>query len=133
MKYLLDTNACVNFLRDHNSRVGQKLRAVHSAEVVLCAVVKAELYYGVQRSSQPARNRAQLSDFFTNFGSVPFDDLAAETYGRIRVELARAGTPIGPNDLMIAAIALPHRLTLVTHNTDEFGRVAGLTLEDWEA
>jgi tRNA(fMet)-specific endonuclease VapC len=63
---------------------------------------------------------------------LPFDDAAAEAYGRLRAELARRGTPIGPNDLMIAAIALAHDLTLVTHNTAEFSRVSGLRLEDWE-
>ena len=132
MTYLLDTNACVTFLRDHNSRVGQKLRTARHADVVLCAVVKAELYYGVQRSSAPARNLAHLNDFFANLGSLPFDDQAAEACGRMRAELARAGRPIGPNDLLIAAIAVAHNLTLVTHNTGEFSRVAGLTLEDWE-
>ena len=60
------------------------------------------------------------------------DDPAAEAYGRLRAELARRGTPIGPNDLMIAAIALAYALTLVTHNTAEFSRVPGLRLEDWE-
>ncbi len=132
MKYLLDTNACVTFLRDRDSQTGRKLMSVRYADVVLCAVVKAELYYGVQRSSFPARNLVQLNDFFANFGSLPFDDQAAEIYGRLRAELARAGTPIGPNDLMIAAITLAHDLTLVTHNVDEFGRVAGLRFEDWE-
>lgn len=132
MKYLLDTNACVAFLRDRDSVVSQKLRSVRYGDVVLCAVVKAELYYGVQRSSFPARNLAELHDFLTNFGSLPFDDRAAEEYGRLRAELARAGTPIGPNDLMIAAIALVHHLTLVTHNISEFSRVARLVLEDWE-
>lgn len=132
MKYLLDTNACVAFLRNHDSLVSQKLRSIRYSDVVLCAVVKAELYYGVQRSSFPARNLAKLHDFLTNFGSLPFDDRAAEEYGRLRAELARAGMPIGPNDLMIAAIALTHHLTLVTHNISEFSRVAGLALEDWE-
>ena len=58
--------------------------------------------------------------------------ISAPTYGRIRAQLEQAGTPIGPNDMMIAAIALAHGLTLVTHNTREFERVAGLILTDWE-
>ena len=66
------------------------------------------------------------------FDSLPFDDAAAEAYGRLRAELARRGMPIGPNDLMIAAIALAYGFTLVTHNTSEFSRVPGLRLEDWE-
>jgi tRNA(fMet)-specific endonuclease VapC len=65
------------------------------------------------------------------FHSYAFNDSAAERYGRIRTDLAMQGTPIGPNDLMIAAIALANNLTLVTHNTREFARVDGLPLEDW--
>jgi tRNA(fMet)-specific endonuclease VapC len=64
--------------------------------------------------------------------NLPFDDFAAEIYGRIRAELEAAGMLIGPYDMMIAAIALANDLTLVTHNTREFGRVAGLKIEDWE-
>ena len=74
----------------------------------------------------------RLQAFLGAFQSLPFDDAAAEAYGRLRAELARRGTPIGPNDLMIAAIALVHDLTLVTHNTAEFSRVSDLRFEDWE-
>ena len=63
--------------------------------------------------------------------SLPFNDRYAEEYGRIRVELAQTGTLIGPNDLLIAAIARAYNLTLVTHNVEEFSRVNGLHLEDW--
>ena len=77
-------------------------------------------------------NLRLLVTLFRQFESLPFDDTAAETYGRIRTDLAMQGTPIGPNDLMIASIALVHHLILVTHNTREFGRVAGLQLEDWQ-
>jgi tRNA(fMet)-specific endonuclease VapC len=66
------------------------------------------------------------------FISLAFDDVAAEEYGRIRAYLAGLGAPIGPNDLMIASIALGNGLTLVTHNTGEFSRVPGLNLEDWQ-
>ena len=64
--------------------------------------------------------------------SAPFDDAAAEAYGEIRIGLERAGTPIGPNDLCIAAIAKSNGLTLVSHNSSAFGRVQGLQLDDWE-
>ncbi len=63
---------------------------------------------------------------------MPFDDAAAELFGSIKAQLFAAGTPIGPFDMQIAAIALANGLTLVTHNTREFGRVGGLNLEDWE-
>ncbi|WP_445247774.1 PIN domain-containing protein [Microcoleus sp. OTE_8_concoct_300] len=63
---------------------------------------------------------------------LPFDDQSAVIYGQIRAKLAASGTPIGPNDLLIASIALANNLILVTHNTREFSRVEGLRLEDWE-
>jgi tRNA(fMet)-specific endonuclease VapC len=67
------------------------------------------------------------------FVSLRFDDEVALVCGQIRARLASAGTPIGACDLLIAAIALAHNLTLITHNTREFGRVDGLQVEDWEA
>jgi len=132
MIYLLDTNACIQFLNSRNTAVQQHLMALGQEDVVICQIVKAELYYGAYKSSRREANLALLVKFFNQFVSMPFDDAAAETYGRLRAELARRGTPIGPNDLMIAAIAVAQGLTLVTHNTSEFARVPGLVLEDWE-
>ena len=131
MTFLLDTNACIAILRDRGSNVARRLRQEPSGTVALCSVVKAELYYGAYKSQQRAQTLARLDRFIRTFHSYAFDDPAAEAYGRIRADLAAQGTPIGPNDLMIAAIALVNNLILVTHNTREFARVAGLALEDW--
>jgi tRNA(fMet)-specific endonuclease VapC len=95
-------------------------------------ITQLELYYGAYRSAQQSRNLHVLEQFFSQFNTVYLDLAAAKIAGRIRAELASAGTPIGPYDLQIAAIALAHNLTLVTHNTREFIRVEGLQLEDWE-
>ncbi|MFU8807459.1 MAG: type II toxin-antitoxin system VapC family toxin, partial [Bradymonadaceae bacterium] len=84
------------------------------------------------RSSRVAENLDLLRRFFLPFKSVAFDDPCADHCGRVRAELAAQGTPIGPNDLLIAATALAHDLTLVTHNIREFSRVTGLRMEDWE-
>ena len=132
MTYLLDTNTCIRYLNGRAPNVLQRLQALPPAEVRVCAIVKAEMYYGAMKSADPFNTLAQQKVFLDAFESLPFDDAAAEAYGRLRAELARRGTPIGPNDLMIAAIALAHDLTLVTHNTAEFSRVPGLRLEDWE-
>jgi tRNA(fMet)-specific endonuclease VapC len=131
MTYLLDTNACIAILRDRGSNVAHRLRQEPSGTVALCSIVKAELYYGAHKSQQPTQTLTRLGRFINNFYSYAFDDAAAEVYGRIRADLAARGTPIGPNDFMIAAIALANNLSLVTHNTREFARVAGLSLEDW--
>jgi len=88
--------------------------------------------YGAHKSPCREANLRLLAALFDRFASLPFDDPAAEQYGWIRAELATRGTPIGPNDLMIAAIALANELTLVTHNVGEFSRVTGLQVEDWQ-
>lgn len=130
--YLLDTNTCIQFLNGRSMAVETRFRSHAPFQLKLCAVVKAELLYGAARSSHPDRNRVFMERFFAGYESLPFDDSAAAIYGRIRQELASAGTPIGPNDLLIASIALSRNLVLVTHNTREFSRVNGLRLEDWE-
>ncbi len=130
---LLDTNACIRILNGSSARLVARLREHEPAEIRVCAVVKAELLYGARRNSRTADNLRLLARFFEPLVCLPFDDACAERYGLIRVELERAGTPIGPNDLMIAATAIAHDLVLVTHNVAEFSRVAGLRFEDWEA
>jgi tRNA(fMet)-specific endonuclease VapC len=131
MIYLLDTNAWIAVLNPGVSPVKSRLSAHQPDEIALCSIVKAELFFGAYRSTKQAANLQLLERLYRQFRSVPFDDAAAEVYGRIRANLAARGTPIGPNDLMIAATALANNLILVTHNTKEFFRVTGLILEDW--
>lgn len=132
MSYLLDANTCIQYLNGRSEAVRRRFESHRPEELNLCSVVKAELLYGAVKSVRVAENLARLDDFFSRFLSIPFDDDAAVAYGGIRARLERAGTPIGPNDLLIAATALSHDCTLVTHNKREFSRVEGLRLEDWE-
>ena len=132
MKYLLDTNACIRYLNDSSASVRGRLEKIAPGDVGLCSVVKCELYYGAAKGQIRDKTIAALDLFFETLPSLPFDDQAAAVYGAIRAELERRGTPIGANDLMIAAIALANGLTLVTHNSREFGRIKGLALDDWE-
>ncbi|WP_341531573.1 type II toxin-antitoxin system VapC family toxin (plasmid) [Nostoc sp. UHCC 0302] len=132
MRYLLDTNACIVYLNRPMSSVRQRLESLSPADIAVCSIVKAELFYGAMRSNNPTRTLGLQEAFLNNFISLPFDDRAARTFGIIRAELAALGTPIGPYDLQIAAIALVNNLTLVTHNVEEFRRVNGLAIEDWE-
>src|SRR5690348_5244092 len=101
-------------------------------DIAVRSVVKADLIYGAMRSNNPASTITKQNLFLNQSLSLPFDDQSASIYGRIRAQLTMMGTPIGPNDLMITSIALSRNLILVTHNTSEFGRVQGLSLEDWE-
>jgi tRNA(fMet)-specific endonuclease VapC len=132
MRYLLDTNTCIIYLRGKNLVLKRRLDAIAIREMVVCSVVKAELAYGAMKSANPEQNFKLQQQFLQRFVSLPFDDLAATTFGVIRAQLETAGTPIGSYDLQIAAIALTHNLTLITHNTGEFSRVDSLQIEDWE-
>lgn len=132
MIYLLDTNVCIHLLRERHLAILNRFKQHSATEIALCSVVKAELLYGARRSQRPEANLQLLKVFFLPLRSLPFDDLCAEHYGQIHADLLDQGTPIGPNDTLIAAIARANGATLVTHNTREFGRVAGLRLEDWE-
>jgi len=130
--FLLDSNTCIQFLNGRSASIQRRLMGTKPSEIKLCSVVKAEMWYGAARSNNVSAAMSRLIAFFTPYESLPFDDVAAVEYGRIRGQLAQAGLPIGANDLMIAAIALGRELTLVTHNTREFSRVSGLSTEDWE-
>jgi len=132
VRYLLDTNVCVRYLNGRSAAIRQRLRTMVLADITVCSVVKAELFYGAYRSNDLQVTLARQQEFLNLFVSLPFDDEAALVYGEIRAQLAALGTPIGPNDFQIAAIALANKLILVTHNTREFSRVSGLQLEDWE-
>ena len=132
MKYLLDTNTCIHYINGRSQNVIERMNALEENEAVLCSVVVAELIFGAKRSQHPVKTLLKQRRFIILFRSLPFDDTCAETYADIRADLTAKGTPIGANDLMIAAIARTHNLILVTHNTREFGRVADLQLEDWE-
>ncbi|MCA9972986.1 MAG: type II toxin-antitoxin system VapC family toxin [Anaerolineales bacterium] len=132
MTYLLDTNVCIRYLNGRSNAVVERLQSLTPTEVAVCAIVKAELFYGAHRSNNPVYSLARQQVFLRPLVSYPFDDKAAFHAGQIRAELARQGMPIGPNDLLIAATARANGLTLVTHNTREFERIPGLAVEDWE-
>ena len=126
MRYLLDTNVCVDYLTGRHPSVAARLRALGPSDLCLSSVVVAELRYGADRSARPQRNHRML-DTLTD----EIDGAAAESYGKVRSDLERRGRPIGPNDMLIAAHALSLGLVLVTDNVREFGRVKGLDLENW--
>ncbi|MEZ4299023.1 MAG: type II toxin-antitoxin system VapC family toxin [Polyangiaceae bacterium] len=132
MSYLLDTNTVIGILRGRKPELLARLAMVPRSSLHTCSVVKAELFYGSQRSAKPRENRAAQQAFLVGLTSHDFDDGAAEHYARIRAEIEASGLPIGSMDYLIASIALAHDLVLVTHNTREFARVSGLQIEDWE-
>jgi tRNA(fMet)-specific endonuclease VapC len=133
MIYLLDANVWVALLRGSSPTVASRFQvAATSVDVRICSVVVAELWYGCARSAKPSANRAAVDALIAPFSSLPYTDAAADHFVMIRYSLEKSGQVIGPFDMQIAAIALANSCTLVTHNTREFSRVPGLSLEDWE-
>ena len=132
MKYLLDTNVCINFLKGKKDRLCQRFVAVAQKDKFICSVVVSELYYGVYKSQQQSKNFEITSRFINRFQSLAFDNQTGQIFGQIRTDLEKQGTPIGAYDLQIAATALQHDLILVSNNTREFSRISSLKLEDWE-
>lgn len=130
MRYLLDTNSCIIYLKGKNLSLKKKMEETLLLDIVVCSVVKAEMFYGAMKSANPERNYTLQEGFLRQFISLPFDDLAANVFGTIRAQLEKQGYPIGAYDLQIAAIALANNLTLVTHNIREFKRIQELKLED---
>lgn len=99
MNYLLDTNACIHYLKYPESTVARQVEALHPSDLAVSSVTKAELFYGAMRSNNPERSLRLQEEFVETLISLPFDDAAARVYAKIRAELAGRGTPIGPYDL----------------------------------
>ncbi|AUB79610.1 type II toxin-antitoxin system VapC family toxin [Candidatus Thiodictyon syntrophicum] len=128
--YLLDTNIVSDLVRRPAGSIRDCIAARGEERVCTSIVVAAELRFGAAKKGSQ-RLTAQLKTVLTALDILPFDEPADRRYGEIRAALERAGTPIGTNDLLIAAHALAHGLILVTANEDEFRRVPGLVVENW--
>lgn len=131
MKYMLDTNIIVYAKNKRPETVFLRLQEHQPDDVCISAITMAELEYGIAHSSNPERNRLALMMFLSSIKVIPFDADAAREYGVIRHDLAAKGTPIGANDMLIAAHAKALGLTLVTNNGREFERVPDLKIENW--
>lgn len=133
MTHLLDTNAWIEYLRPKGSLlVKRRILSRPFSDLAISAVSLLELEFGAHYSNDPVSELAKVAALKTVLPILDFTESCAVIAAHIRADLARMGTPIGPYDLQIAATALANGLTLVTHNTAEFSRVSGLSLEDWE-
>jgi tRNA(fMet)-specific endonuclease VapC len=134
LTYLLDTNACIALINGRPAAVRVRFQQAAEAGIpmVTSSVVTFELWYGVANSARPEENADRLAVFLAGpIDVVDFDDEDAQQAGRVRAALEVAGTPIGAYDVLIAGQALRRTATLVTSNSREFARVAGLAWEDW--
>ena len=130
LRYMLDTNFCIATIRDKPGSVRVAFNR-HHAQLCVSSVTVMELLYGVELSAQAQRNLAQVEGFIARLEVLDYDVAAAAHTAQIRAELKTAGMQIGPYDQMIAGHARSRGLVIVTHNTPEFQRVAGLRIEDW--
>jgi len=130
-RFFFDTSTCIELLRAGSRKVISRIRRYEIDEVAISSITLAELQYGVSKSARPAHHEVLLLQFCAPIAVLPFDHLAAETYGPVRAALEQASTSIGPLDTLIASHALALDLTLVTTNEREFQRVAGLRVENW--
>lgn len=131
MKLMLDTNICIHVIKHRPAAVIARFQEYMPRDMCISSITLAELEYGVEKSSKPDKNRLALVMFLSGICVLPFDDDAAAEYGIIRAALEKKGTPIGPNDMLIAAHAKALGLPIITNNTREFVRVDGLQVENW--
>jgi tRNA(fMet)-specific endonuclease VapC len=129
--WLLDTNAVITLLTRRSAALLQRVEACAPGSLAVSAVVAHELFYGAYRSGRIAFNLETLRLLFSDLAILDLDREDARVAGEIRADLAALGSPIGPYDVLIAGQAKARALPLVTNNTGEFGRVAGLRVEDW--
>jgi len=130
MRYMLDTNICIYVINARPHLVLERFRREPLGSICVSSVTAAELAFGVAKSSSQ-RNREALEMFLAPLEVLPFDNAVMWHYADLRADLQRRGEPIGALDTMIAAHAIVCNTTLVSNNTREFSRVAGLSLENW--
>jgi tRNA(fMet)-specific endonuclease VapC len=130
VEYLLDTDTCVDLLRNVPPVI-EKLRTLAPDDCGISAITIFELFAGAARARDPRREAQKVQALLDVVEAISFDHDAARHAGALRFQLGTAGTPIGPYDLLIASHALVLDLKLVTSNTEEFGHVPGLSLENW--
>ncbi|MEX2502825.1 MAG: type II toxin-antitoxin system VapC family toxin [Trueperaceae bacterium] len=129
-RYLLDTNVVSELVRAPTGPVAGKLLEVGESTVCTSVIVACELRYGAAKKRSPALER-RIDAVLRRLEVRPFAPPLDRVYAHVRMELAATGTPVGANDLLIAAHALDDDLTLVTRNVREFARVTGLRVVAW--
>jgi len=130
MKFLLDTDICIYALKQHRVVLSHLLSQSRS-DVAISVITEAELRTGAAKSDAPAKTLRLVENFLRPLEIVEFTSGDAVAYAGVRAKLERSGTPIGPLDTLIAAQAVVRKLVLVSNNEREFGRVAGLRIENW--
>jgi tRNA(fMet)-specific endonuclease VapC len=130
LTYMLDTNICIYVLKTYPPDLRDKFNAL-AEQLCMSSITLGELHYGAEKSARPVENLTAIGHFAARLDVLPFGDKAAAHYGRLRVELERAGTPCRLHDMQIGGHARSEGLILVTNNLREFTRMPGLRVENW--
>ena len=131
MKYMLDTNICIYLIKQKPPKVLRRFKDHSVGDIGISSITLAELRFGVEKSQQIHNNRQALEEFILPLEIADFNEKAAVIYGEVRAALEKAGTPVGPMDMLIGAHALSLDLTLVTNNAREFKQIKNLKVVDW--
>ena len=131
MNYFLDTNIIIYAVKDTYPNLIKKFEETPSYNIVIPAIVKAELEYGASKSVNYKKTIDLYNKFINIYNTISFTDKETIFYGNVRTELEKKGMLIGANDMLIAATVLSHNGILVTHNVKEFSRISNLKIEDW--
>ena len=129
--FFLDTNTCIYFLNGKSESIKEKILSTPPSQIGIPVIVKAELILGAYKSQSMYKIVEKVEHFLEPFEIIPFENSLTYTYAEIRSELEKMGQPIGPNDLLIAAITKFHEATLITNNEKEFKRIKDLRVENW--
>ena len=131
MSYYLDTDTCIFALKNTHPVLVERIKSLSPDRLKIPAVVEAELLFGAENSLDSKRILETVQRFLDPFEIVPFDSQCAQVYSKIRREVEKKGSSVGPNDLLIAATVSTHHGILVTHNVREFNHISHLKIEDW--
>lgn len=131
LRYLLDTNICIYIAKQRPPAVAKRFSRLAAGSVGMSLITYGELRYGAEKSARGTEAMATLEQLVKLIPVLEPSAGVGETYGMLRAHLERHGTPIGNNDLWIAAHALALGVTLVSNNTREFERVPKLKLQNW--
>jgi len=131
MRYMLDTDICIYLIKKKSEKLIEKICSFNEQEICISSITMSELYYGAEKSNNPETNKITLMLFLSALSVLDFDAEASKSYGFVRAELEKKGTPIGPLDTMIASHALAAKCVLVTNNISEFSRIEELSVENW--
>ena len=130
MKYLLDTDICIYWLKG-KATVRAKIEQIDRSDIAICVITATELYFGAYNSNKIEQNLKTAENFIQSITVLPLSNDTLKKFGQLKAQFRKAGTPVADFDLLIASVAIAKNLILVTNNTRHYQRITGLNLDNW--